>query len=145
MSTDLPDLAHVRAALADQVRPVLPESWLIEPAIKDQANAVVPVLYFEFTEISGDVDGRPLGRGTVACHIAMWIVTVGTSEGAEDDVDAHMLALAYALQSFDDLHWERAVKDRTKGGQLGWRVSLVKLATDTPNPEPAPEPDEPEE
>jgi hypothetical protein len=126
------ELASVRRDLADRLKPLLPDTWRVIDRLEDAQKAVVPTLYFEYTEISSSADGQPLARDQVACHIDLIVATAGDNE---NDADAHILALTHALQQFDDIFWDTAKKERLAIGPLAWRVSLVILSNAEPTPE----------
>lgn len=134
------DLSTIRADLKTRLAGALPPRTRIEDALSEAIDTVVPVVYFEFTEVSSAVNGSPLDRFTVAPRIDVIIASAGA--GDEDGADELALSLARALQSFDDVWWDTAKKERLSNGALAWRFALTIISTiQTPAPA-GPEPEE---
>lgn len=125
------DIAGVRTALADRLRPILPTNWKIEPALKEPPQEFLsPLLVFEFTRLTPDADGQPLGRGFVAAGIDLILGTPKTNEGpAEDDVDQLALTLVRAIDDQADIYFSGAEKQRLDSGQWLWRIHTTVLTS----------------
>ncbi|MDJ1115388.1 hypothetical protein [Microbacterium dauci] len=119
------DLAGLRADVKARLKPLLP-GIRIEDALTPAVDTVVPVLYFEFTEISSSVQGAALDRQTVAPQMDAVLASAGS--GDEDGADAQILNLVHALQRSDDIFWDTARKERLANGAIAWRVTLTLLS-----------------
>lgn len=120
-------LASFRTELEAQIKPGLPATWRVESSLTAAINALTPVLYFEFTEISSTDPGGPLARGTVWASCDLIITDPQTGDGAENAVDTHVISVITALDPRDDIHWDTARKERLTDGPLAWRVSAHAL------------------
>jgi hypothetical protein len=129
MFSDLPGL---RAELKSRLEPALP-GWRIVDTLADVVDTVVPVLYFEYTEIASSVNGQPMNRYTVAPKIDLVLASAGP--GDEDSVDALILPLVHVLQRFEDIFWDTATKQRLSNGAFAWRISLTLLSHIPPSEE----------
>lgn len=121
------DPATIRADLKARLAPVLPDPWRIVGGLSQAIDTVVPVIYFEFTEVSSSVNGAPLGRSTVATRFDLVVASAGS--GDEDDADKHLVTLALILQGFDDIYWDTTRKEALSNGAIAWRFPLTLLAT----------------
>lgn len=129
------DLTSIRTGLRDRLGPHFPEEWRIVDHIAAPAESLVPVVYFEFTAISTEANGQPLGRDIVASEVDVVVTTPRTDEGgAEDDVDAHVLSLVKAVRTSDDIYWSTARKVQLgNNGPMAWRISLTLLTSTAPS------------
>jgi hypothetical protein len=124
------DISGVRTALAARLRPALPSTWKIEPALKEPPPEFLrPLLVFEFTRIDAAANGEPLPPGTAAAGIDLILGTPQTTEGpAEDDVDELALTLVKVVDAQPDIFWSSAEKQRlVESGQWLWRIHTTVL------------------
>lgn len=121
------DPATIRSELKARLEPQLPDGWRIIDGLSQAVDTVVPVVYFEFTEVSSSVNGTALDRFTVAPHFDLVVASAGAAD--EDDADAHLVTLAHVLQGFDDIYWDAAKKEALSNGAIAWRFPLTLLST----------------
>lgn len=124
------DLSTLRTDLKARLGPLLPRDTRIVEHLSEAIDTVVPVVYFEFLEVSSGVNGRPLDRFTVAPRIDVVIASSGS--GDEDGADDLALHLALALQGLDDVWWDTAKKELLKNGAIAWRFALTIISTTQP-------------
>ena len=117
-------IATFRADLDALVTATLPEEWRTVPTLSKAVESLVPVVYFEFTELSTEDPAGPLGRGTVYASCDLVVVAPETTE---DPVDQHIVQLILALDPHDDINWDVAKKERMGNGSLAWRVGTHAL------------------
>lgn len=129
-------LRTVREHLKATIKPALPTRWRIFPSLTAPAKLTVPAVYFEFTDVSNEMGGKPLAAGNVAANFELAvIVPEGATPKAEDNADAAVLSLIQALDNSADLFWgPTATKLRLETGQLGWRVPVSVLTSTFPDP-----------
>ena len=125
------DIAGIRAALADRLRPNLPTKWKIEQALKEPPQEFLsPLLVFEFTRLAPDADGQPLGPGHASAGVDLIIGTPKTAEGpGEDDVDQLALSLVRVIDAQSDIYWSGAEKQRLESGQWVWRIHTTVITS----------------
>lgn len=125
------DIAGVRTALKDRLKPILPTRWTIEESLKQPPTEYLsPLVTFEFTRFESTVNGAPLATGQVAAAIDLVIGSPKTADGAgEDDVDQLALSLIQAIDAQSDLYWGSAEKERLGAGQWVWRIHTTVLTT----------------
>lgn len=123
------DLAGVRTALDDRLKPALPAKWRIEPALKEPPQEFLsPLLVFEFTRLDSTADSQPLAPGIAAAGIDLILGTPKTTEGSgEDDVDDLALTLVRVIDAQVDMYWSTAEKQRLESGQWVWRIHTTVL------------------
>lgn len=130
MFTDLPTL---RTDVKDRLTPLLPESWKTEEYLEGTLNALVPVLYIEFVRIDTVVQGEALAPGQVGAVLNLIVTDPQTdTKKTENSADAHVLKLLQALDSFEDLIWEKAEKKRLQDGPMAWTVDVIGLVNTEP-------------
>lgn len=125
MFSDLGTLrAKLRALLASQ----LPEQWQIVPNLEAAREALVPVIYIEFTGFDSTAGGQPLPRTQLAANIDLVVTSMSTNDGqAEDEADNYVMWLLRAIVPSDDLFFSTARKIRLDAGPLAWRVSITAI------------------
>lgn len=116
-------IATFRADLDTLVKTTLPDSWKTEPTLAGAITSLVPVVYFEFTELATSDPTGPLDRGTVYASCDLIVTDPQTGDGAENAVDLHIVKMIAALDPHDDINWDVARKERLAAGPLAWRVS----------------------
>lgn len=127
------DLAAIRQDVKDRLTPILPPEWRTEATLEGTVKAVVPVLYIEFVRIAGTVQGQDLSRDQVGAYFNIIITDPKTdTDKAEDAVDAHVLKVLTALDSYSDMYWESAEKKRFPDGPLAWTFSVFAFASTQP-------------
>lgn len=128
------DIGTFRADLDALVSATLPLDWRTVPSLSAAVESLVPVVYFEFTELATSDPSGPLGRGTVYASCDLVVTDPQTGDGAENAVDNHVVQLIAALDPHDDINWDVAKKERLATGPLAWRVSTHALVA-VPIPE----------
>lgn len=128
------DLAGLRAALKARLTPQLPSDWQIVENLSSPRDALVPVVYFEFTSFDSTAGGQPLPREQVSATVDVVVTTTRTDdEGlAETEADALALRLVQAVVKSEDLFFSTARKTRLESGPYGWRVTLTALTNIAP-------------
>ncbi|WP_295824191.1 hypothetical protein [uncultured Microbacterium sp.] len=129
------DLAALRTALKARLKPQLPADWQIVEHISSPRDALVPVVYFEFTGFDSTAGGQQLPRQQVAATVDVVVTTTRTDdEGiAETEADNLALRLVQAVVQSDDLFFSTARKTRLDSGPYGWRVTLTALTNIAPS------------
>lgn len=122
-------IATFRGDLDAIVKTTLPETWRTIPSLAGAINSLVPVVYFEFTELATSDPAGPLGRGTVYASCDLIVTDPQTGDGAEDAVDAHIVRMIAALDPHDQINWDIARKERLEAGPLAWRISTHALVS----------------
>lgn len=125
------DIAGVRAALKDRLKPSLPTRWTIEEHLKQPPTEYrSPLVTFEFTQFEGSVNGQDLSRGQVAANVDLVIGSPKTADSTgEDDVDELALTLIRVIDDQSDMYWSTAEKQRLDAGQWVWRIHTTVLTT----------------
>lgn len=150
MSTDTRRLNEALDHLHALLEGVFPE-WEVHAADNGQVQSLnVPVLYYEATGFSTEVNGVNLPRGHVGIDITLTLAA--SAQDAHRELMADAMDLCLALDVLPKVHWDTAEKFVLEPGKTpAVRLSIVFLATylpapePDPTPEPDPEPDAPEE
>lgn len=123
------DIAGIRDALHDRLRPLVPWEWKIEKALREPPQEFLsPLVVFSFTRLDGTAEGTPLPRGTAAAGVDLILASPKTNEGkGEDDVDQLALTLVQAIDAQPDLFWSNAEKQRLESGQWYWRIHMTVI------------------
>lgn len=123
------DLGTLRATLRERLTPELPEDWEIIDHLESARQALVPVVYFEFTEFSSTAGGQPLTRENVAASVDIVVTTPRTDDdgNAETEVDQSVLDVVRVIVQADDMFFSTARKVQLDAGPLAWRVSLTAI------------------
>jgi hypothetical protein len=110
----------------DLIRPLIPEEWVIKPAITGTIESLVPVVYITFRAIDhGDSERLPSGQ--VRCEMVVEVTPAITKDGeGEDSADDGVVELIAALND-KFIAWARADKRRAENGALGWEVTLSTI------------------
>lgn len=127
------DLETLRADVKERLTPLLPEGWKVDSSVEGAVKSLTPVLYVEFVRIDTAFRGEPLGTGQVAASFNLIITDPKTdTTKAEGSVDGHVVQVLAALDSFADMFWDNAEKQRLEDGPLAWKISagaFVSTAT----------------
>lgn len=124
----LSSVRALRDELAERLRGAVPASWEIAPALMAPNVGLVPAVYIEFQELSGEANGQPLPRGCMAASVDLVIVDPRTAdELAETAIEDEIVPVLALLDQHDDIGWSTAKKFRLDAGPLGWRISLIAL------------------
>lgn len=128
MSAELnPPAAGIRAWLAAQLQPLLPDEWVIVPGIAGVKTLLVPAVYFEYTAIEKTTGWPP---GHVRTVLDMVIVDPHTDlVKGEDGVDELVVELIVAIDKHDSINWSSAKKQEIADSYFGWRVSVSAFAS----------------
>ena len=124
------DLAQARDALKERLTPHIPDTWDIDPFIRQLPTEFRnPIIVFEFTRFERSANGEPLAPGFVAASFDIIIASSQTSESrGEDDIDSLVLALVRVLDKESDIYWDSADKQRASdNGQWIWRIHTTVL------------------
>ena len=122
-------LATLRADVDTIVRAAVPKTWRTVPNLATTSEALVPLVYTEFTELATSDPTGPLGPGTVYASLDLIVTDPKTTAAGETSVDGHIVALIGILDSRDDLNWSAAKKERLVNGVLAWRVTCHALVS----------------
>ena len=128
MSAELnPPAAGIRAWLAAQLQPLLPEEWVIVPGIAAAKTLLVPAVYFEYSAIE-KADNWPPGHVRAVFDLVVVDPHTDLILG-ENAVDELVVELLVAIDQHEQVNWSSARKQAIGDSFFGWRVSVSVLAS----------------
>ena len=130
MSSDLPAVNHLTAALVDTLTAVLPDGWSLRDAEAKTDSALGVVLYYEQGDLVTEINGGPVPIGYVGVEYTLTLTAPETDpQKGTATVTNAALKLLTALDGQPNLYWDRAVKVRLSTGETCYRLAIVHLST----------------